>query len=389
MNTASQKGTGERIVLTGATGFLGQELVRLLLRDRSEASLVLLIRENAKESAAQRLEKLLARCCTETESAGARRRIEAFATDTARDRCGLSERDWAAIADGATRVIHSAAAVRFDASAEEARRANVGGTRNLLELGDEIARRGTLLSYVHVSTAFVAGCRTGIVREDELDVGQRFRNSYERSKCEAEAMVRERAKALPVVIVRPSIVVGDSRTGVTTSFHTMYWPLRAYVQKGWRLVPGRSETPVDIVPVDFVAEAIVHLAWDPQAIGRACHLCAGPGRSSTIGEIADAAARFFRAPPPRFVSPALFIGLLRPVLSLALWGPKRNILRKGAFYRPYLDMQLEFDTTQADALLAPAGIEPPNVMDYLERLFAYCQESDWGRRQPAATGPLG
>ncbi len=384
MNPTQQTEAGERIVLTGATGFLGQEVFRLLLELQPEARLVLLVRASREKSVAQRLDALIERCCAPEGRGSARRRIEVYAADTGADRCGLSQRDWTAVASGATRFIHAAAAVRFDAAPEEARRANVGGVRNVLELGEQAHRGGSLRSFTHVSTAFVAGRRTGIVREDELGAGQRFRNTYERSKCEAEALVRARARDLPVVIVRPSIVVGHSRTGVTSSFHTMYWPLRAYVQKRWRIVPGRPQTPIDMVPVDFVAEATVHLAFDDQAAARTFHLCAGPGRSSTIGEIADAAASFFRLQPPRFVNPVLFMALLRPLLELTVWGSRRHILKKGWFYRPYMDMQLEFDTTRADALLAPAGIRPPRVMDYLERLFEYCLESDWGRRPPAA-----
>ena len=385
MTPTNQTGAGERVVLTGATGFLGQQILRLLLDLRPEARLVLLVRETEDKSAGQRIDALLERCCGPEARDSARRRIEVVAADTGIQRCGLSQRDWTAVADGATRVIHTAAAVRFDAAPEEARRANVGGVRNVLELGEEARRRGSLRGFTHVSTAFVAGRRAGIVREDELDVGQRFRNTYERSKCEAETLVRAHAPDLPVLILRPSIVVGHSRTGVTTSFHTMYWPLRAYVQKRWRLVPGRPQTPIDMVPVDFVAEAAVHLAWSGQAVGRTLHLCAGPDRSATVGEIANAAARFFRLPPPRFFNPVLFMALVRPLLELTVWGPRRHILKKGWFYRPYLDMQLEFDTTQADALLAPAGIRPPKVMEYLERLFAYCLASDWGRRPAAGT----
>jgi thioester reductase-like protein len=387
VNPTQQTGAGERVVLTGATGFLGQQILRVLLERRPEAHLALLVRETADKSAGQRLEALLERCCEPDARNSARRRIEVFAADTAAEHCGLSARDWAAVAGGATRVIHSAAAVRFDAPPEEARRANVGGVRNLLDVAEAAGRSGSLRSFTHVSTAYVAGRRTGIVREDELDAGQRFRNTYELTKCEAEGLVRARVRDLPVVIARPSIVVGDSRTGVTTSFHTMYWPLRAYVQKRWRIVPGRPQTPIDMVPVDFVAEATVHLAWSEQAVGRSLHLCAGPARSSTIGEVAGAAARFFRLPPPRFVNPVLFMALLRPLLELTVWGPRRHILKKGWFYRPYLDMQLEFDTAQADSLLAPAGIQPPRVMDYLERLFKYCLDSDWGRRPPALRTP--
>ena len=378
----SPQGAGERIVITGATGFLGEQILRVLLARRPEASLVLLIRNTAEQSASQRLDILLKRCLGESESLLARRRIEVLPGDVTAERGGLSQRDWTAAAEGATRIIHGAASVRFDMALEEARRINVEGARNLLRLAEEAHRRGTLRSFTYVSTAFVAGRREGLVREDELETGQRFRNSYERSKCEAEALVRGRAAELPVTILRPSIIVGDSRTGATSSFHTIYWPLRAYAQKGWRIVPGRPDTPVDMVPVDFVAEATVRLACESLAAGGTFHLCAGPGRSATTGEIVKSAARFFHLPPPRFMPPVLFLALLRPLLAATLWGPRRRILRQGRFYRPYLDMRLEFDTTQADTLLAPAGIAPPRVMDYLERLFAFCVETDWGRRLP-------
>ncbi len=354
----------------------------MLLARRPEASLVLLVRNTAEQSASQRLDTLLKRCLGEEQSLLARRRIEVLPGDVMAQRAGLSQRDWSAAAEGATRIIHGAASVRFDMSLEEARRINVEGARNMLRLAEEAHRGGALRSFTYVSTSFVAGRREGLVREDELETGQRFRNTYERSKCEAEALVSGRAAELPVAILRPSIIVGDSRTGATSSFHTIYWPLRVYAQKGWRILPGRSDTQVDMVPVQFVAEATVRLAFESLAAGRTFHLCAGPDRSATIGEIVESAARFFRLPPPRFVSPALFLAVLRPLLAATLWGPRRRILRQGRFYRPYLDMRLEFDTTQADALLGPAGIAPPRVMDYLERLFAFCVETDWGRRLP-------
>jgi long-chain acyl-CoA synthetase len=378
----SPQGAGERIVITGATGFLGEQILRTLLSRRPEASLVLLIRDTAEQSASQRLDTLLKRCLGEEESLLARRRIEVLPGDVTAERAGLSRRDWSAAAEGATRIIHGAASVRFDMSLGEARRINVEGARHMLRLAEEAHRGGSLRSFTYVSTSFVAGRREGLVREDELETGQRFRNSYERSKCEAEALVGGRAAELPVTILRPSIIVGDSRTGATSSFHTIYWPLRVYARKGWRILPGRGDTQVDMVPVQFVAQATERLAFESLAAGRTFHLCAGPDRGATIGEIAESAARFFRLPPPRFVPPALFLTLLRPLLAVTLWGPRRRILRQGRLYRPYLDMRLEFDTTQADALLEPAGIVPPRVMDYLERLFAFCVETDWGRRLP-------
>jgi len=373
----------ERVVLTGATGFLGRQILHHLLTQRPQARITLLLRDSAAESATQRLENLLTGCCEPGSRDLVRQRIQVVPSDIRAPRCGLSGRDWEGVADGATHVIHGAASVRFDQTLEEARGVNVGGARHLLEISEQAHRGGSLQRFVYISTAFVAGSRKGLVREGELDVGQRFRNSYERSKCEAESLVRQRMASLPATVLRPSIIVGDSRTGVTTSFNTLYWPLRAYAQRGWRIAPGRPGTVIDLAPVNFVAQAAVHLTFLPGATSETLHLAAGPRRSATIGQIAGAASRFFNRPPPRFVNTQFFAAVLQPLLLATVWGRRRRILKQGRFYRPYLDMELEFDTSRADALLEPAGIRPPHVQEYLERLFAYCLESDWGRK-PAA-----
>lgn len=380
MSSMSPGSAGERIVITGATGFLGEQIVRVLLARRPEASLVLLMRGTEELTAAERLDSLLNRWFNPDQRDAVRRRVEAVPADIAAERCGISERDWTALADGATRIIHGAASVRFDMPLDEARHVNVGGVRNLLSLAGEAHRRGTLRGFTCISTAFVAGRREGLARESELQEGQRFRNTYERSKCEAEALVRERSRALPVAILRPSIIVGDSRTGATSSFNALYQLLRLYSNMRLRIVPARPETVVDMVPVDFVAEASAWLAFEPRAAGSTFHLCAGPSRSATIREIATAAARFFHVPPPRFVPPGPVLAVLRPVLLATVWGRHRRFVRRGRIFRPYLDMRTEFDTAQADTLLAPAGISPPRVVDYLERLFEFCRETDWGQR---------
>jgi len=372
--------TPERIVISGATGFLGRRLVQTLLEKRREARLVLLARESKGQSAAQRMESIVREVCAPDQQRAALARMEILSADVSRERCGLAESEHLSVASGATRVIHAAATVRFDHPIQEARRINVGGTRNMLALAEEAHRRGSLKSFTYIGTAFVAGLRGGLVREDELEASQRFRNTYEQSKCEAEKLVRSRMPGLPAVIVRPSIIVGDSQTGMTTSFKALYWPLKVYARGWWRTVPGFPEAVLDIVPVDFVAEAAAHLAFEDRALGRSFHLCAGPGGSATIGEIADFAAAFFGLPPPRFVNPRLFFALLRPILLATLWGRRRRILRTGRLYRSHFRTRSVFDTTQADELLGPAGIHPPRVLDYLEKLFRYCVESDWGRR---------
>jgi nucleoside-diphosphate-sugar epimerase len=239
----------------------------------------------------------------------------------------------------------------------------------------------SLRSFAYVGTAYVAGEREGLIRESELDVGQRFRNTYEQTKAEAEALVRSRMGSLPCVILRPSIIVGDSQTGVTSSFKMMYWPLKIYARRLWRTVPGFSDAVLDIVPVDYVAKAVVQLLFDENALSTTFHLCAGPRASATIEEIARRATEYFKVREPRYVDPKIFFAAVRPLLFLALWGRKRRVLIDGRAYRDYFTMRMQFDTTNAERLLGPAGIVPPPVMDYLDRLLHYCVASDWGRRE--------
>jgi long-chain acyl-CoA synthetase len=164
----------------------------------------------------------------------------------------------------------------------------------------------------------------------------------------------------------------------------MYWPLKIYARGLWRTVPGYPDAVLDIVPVDYVAAATARLAFDEAALGSAIHLCAGPRGSATILQIAQRAAEFFHAPQPRFVDPGLFFAAVRPILLAALWGRKRRVLRDGRAYRNYFTMRMQFDTANAERLLDPAGITPPPVLDYLDRLFHYCVATDWGRKTVSA-----
>ena len=150
---------------------------------------------------------------------------------------------------------------------------NVEGTRRMLEFARGCHR---LERFSYVSTAYVAGEPGGLFREDELAVGQRFRNPYERSKFEAELALRSEGRDLPLQILRPSIVVGDSSTGRTSSFNVLYGPLKAFARGAVPAIPARRDAPVDIVPVDYVADRVHELAT--HGPNGTFHLVAGPQR---------------------------------------------------------------------------------------------------------------
>jgi long-chain acyl-CoA synthetase len=363
----------ELILVTGSTGFLGVQMVGELLARYPQARLALLVRDRAGQAGQQRADSIV--------PAAERFRVEVYRGDVSQHHCGLDSAAYQRLTAETTRVIHSAATVRFDHSLDEARRINVEGTRHMLDFAAGMRR---LRSLAYVGTAYVAGERTGLVSESDLVVGQSYRNTYEQTKAEAEALVRSRLGSLPGMILRPSIVVGDSRTGVTSSFKMMYWPLKIYARGLWRTVPGFPDAVLDIVPVDYVATSVARLVFDEAALGSTVHLCAGPRGSATIEQIAQRAMEYFGAREPRYVDPKFFFAAVRPLLFLLLWGRKRRVLRDGRAYRDYFTMRMQFDTSNAERLLGPAGVCAPPVLDYLDRLFHYCVASDWGRKPVSA-----
>jgi long-chain acyl-CoA synthetase len=210
----------------------------------------------------------------------------------------------------------------------------------------------------------VAGRHSGLFGEGDHDVGQEFRNSYEQSKFEAEALVRGAGDRLPVTILRPSIVVGDSLTGWTAAFNVLYWPLRAFSRGLWDVVPAVADSPVDVVSVDYVADAIVALCSMPGGAGETYHLTAGRN-ASTIGEIIDLACGYFGRRPPKLIAPG------SPEIPAAL--------AKAAEYLPYFATEVRYDDRAARARLQDLGHATTPLRDYFGRLLDFATQSRWGR----------
>jgi nucleoside-diphosphate-sugar epimerase len=306
--------------------------------------------------------------------------VTAVAGDITAPRLGLGER-WEPLAERVGAIVHGAASVAFDLSLEESRHVNVEGTRHVLEFARACPN---LKRFTYVSTAYVAGDRRGIVFEDEPGGGGRFRNAYERTKHEAERLVAARRDEMDVTIVRPSIIVGDHRTGWTAAFNVLYAPLRAFEAGIIPVVPARRRAPVDVVPVDYVADAVHALAEAPDAAGQTFHVVAG-SHASSVGEIVELAGERFSARQPWIVPPVAYRAVISKIVEKRAPSSARRMLASNEVYFPYFAMRVRFDDARARAILEPRGISPAPLWSYFDRLMDYAQAARWGRREVART----
>ncbi|HEX3688687.1 MAG TPA: SDR family oxidoreductase [Solirubrobacteraceae bacterium] len=362
-------GTQGDVLLTGATGFVGMELLARYL-ERSERNVVTLVRARSHEGAQARIDAVLENLFG-ADGRDYRGRVRAVAADMTAPGLGLSDAERAAMAERVTKIIHSAASVSFSLPVAEARAINREGTRRMLELADLVQARGGLECYAHVSTAFVAGDHPGSFAECDHNVGQQFHNSYEQSKFEAEELIRSH-EGLPYTIMRPSIVVGDRNNGWTAAFNVLYWPLRAFARGLFTAVPAIPSAPVDVVSIDYVADAAYELCETSCGNGVTYHLTAGED-ASTIAELASLASRYFRRPMPRVVPPAEFA-------TMTLGATERKALEAGSEYFPYFCMEGKFDDRETRKRLEPEGITTAPLRDYVDRLLDFATRARWGKR---------
>jgi len=362
------------VLLTGATGFVGMEILARYL-ERTDASIFVAVRARDDLDAEARVGETLE--CLFGDRSAHPARVQPLRADIELPGLGLTAAERESLAERITHIVHCAASVSFSLPLEQSRQINVDGTRHMLELAELCQRRGGLERFSYISTAYVAGLHGGEFGEDELDIGQRFRNAYEQSKFEAERLVRAHARGLPIQIFRPSIVVGEQSTGWTPSFNVLYTPLKAFVRGKLPALPARRSAPVDVVPVDYVADAVFELAREPFDRLRTYNLVAG-SRATTVGRLIELSADRLERRKPTVIPPTLFKSVVYPVLR-GRGSVGRGLERSSVFF-PYFSMHVKYDNEQARHRLEPAGITAPPIESYFDRLLDFAQASEWGRR---------
>jgi thioester reductase-like protein len=338
------------VLLTGFPGFIGRRLAARLLADGSP--LVALV------------EPRMANTARELAPDG----LEVVEADIAERRLGLDGSTWERLTAEATTVFHLAAIYDLSVPLEIAQRVNVDGTGNVLEL---CAACKGLKRLNYVSTAYVAGARKGVVYEHELALGQDFKNHYESTKFQAEVWVREAIDEVPATIYRPAIVVGDSQTGETQKFDGPYFMLRVVdvcERLGWPIPQfGRSEATFNVVPVDFVVDALLAGAGEETAVGQTLHLV--DPEPVTASELLTILSREYAGREPAYRAPGrMAMASLRIPAVRRMFGgaPSESI--------QYLNHPVRFDTRRTTDVLDRAGLRVPRFEEYAPTMVRFFKE---------------
>ena len=348
----------ETFFITGFPGFIANRLLERLAR--KDCRFILLV-----QPALANIAKLETGRIAELTGKGTAD-FQLVEGDISESNLALSAADLELVRQQSTRVFHLAAIYDLAVPRDLAMRVNPGGTRNVLALAHTIP---ALRQFHHVSTCYVAGKREGVILETELEHSAGYRNFYEESKYLAEMEVQSASDRLPVTIHRPAVVCGDSRTGETGKYDGVYYLIN-YLLRWPGLLSliniGNYEVSLNLVPVDFVVDAMAALAFDERAIGHTLQL-ADPAPLTT-NQLFNSIAQAIEGHKSRITAPqswVYFFLMLPP-------SPKITGLPHHAV--PYFFVKQLYDTTDAQKLLDPHGIKCPPFETYVDRIVGYAKD---------------
>ncbi len=340
------------LFLTGFPGFIGKRLINSLQEKFDYEKIFLLVEQ-----------RMLNRAKEEILKFPFRDRIELIPGDITAQNLKLEPSKFKEIKPRITHLFHLAAIYDLTVEFDPAYRVNVEGTKNVLNFADNLP---FLEKFVYFSTAYVSGKRTGTVYEDELDKGQSFKNHYEYTKFLAEKEVRERLGDLPIVIIRPGIVIGDSQTGETDKFDGPYYVM-VFFKRVPRFIPlpymGKGDAEVNLVPVDFIVKATVELTGLNKSTGKTYHLT--DPAPLTARELYKLFSIKIRGKEPHGEIP---LSLVQAFLRIR---PLARVFGVPYEATPYFVHKVHYDSSNTLEDLGPLGIRVPPLTSYIDNIVNF------------------
>lgn len=349
----------ETLFITGFPGFIANRLLERLAR--KDCRFILLVQPSLAARAVEERERIAQLSGKSVAD------FQIIEGDISQPGLALTQPALDLVRQQTTRVFHLAAVYDLAVPRDLALRVNAGGTRNVVDLARSIPH---LRQFHHVSTCYVAGKREGVILETELRHDAGYRNYYEESKYLAELEVEKARSELPITIHRPSVVCGDSRTGETGKYDGVYYLIH-YLLRWPSMLSliniGNHEVSLNLVPVDFVVDAMAALAFDEQAIGKTLQL-ADPSPLTT-NQLFNSIAKSIDGHHSRITAPATWV---RFFLMLP---PSPKITGLPHHAVPYFFVKQLYDSSQAQQLLARHGIHCPPFESYVDRIVDFARQN--------------
>jgi len=355
------------ILITGATGFLGWNVAKRLLLNKNN-KLYTLSRTKNNEKADHRIKSLFISDYGDLNNF--KTQIEVIEGDITLPLLGIKKSAANDLYKKINDIYHCAALCDFGAPLEPIRNINVIGTKNVLDFAIRCKGHGQFNKLSHISTVGVAGDSAGRFYEGSLDVGQKFNNTYEQTKYEAEELVQHyRQKGLSISVFRPTIVSGDSRTGKVTNFQMFYQPLHIFSLELFSEIPANKVMKYNLVPVDYVADAICLIS--PKGNNRNYHLV-NPS-TVTLEYFLDVACKYFCFKKPHIIDRRKFD-------YSTLTGFRKKLLDP---YIPYFNHKyIVYDDANFRSVIAGQKFMWPKIdKKLLLTLFKYCDKVGFIKRK--------
>ncbi len=354
------------IFITGATGFLGSMLINEILSTSNDI-IYSLVRGISVEDARNRITAILEKVFEPGAPAKEMlSRVHICLGDITKENLGLQKSTIRDLFNKIDIIYNSAAVTDLNWPLEKVRRINVNGTKNVLDFALLCKKNGRLKKINHISTAYIVGTKECTFKEEDLEIGQNFNNTYEQSKYEAEhQVVTYRSMGLDIDIFRPSIVMGRYKDGMTTSFKMFYQPLHFFSLELFDRIPAISESAANLINVDIVAKAIILISNLSDDKNTNYHI-ASPN-VPTFDYIIDMASKYFGFKKPNFVQPKE-IDIHKEYTIV-----KRKMIEP---YIPYFNYFTKFDITNTQNHLQSKKFKFPEIdKDNLFNLFEYCDKN--------------